>query len=163
MDCSLPGSSVHRILQARILEWVAISFSRGSSQPRYWTQISCIAGRFLTIWATREAFICKVLINSGERLWGIYLDFRRRYALSISVTDFVDKECGSWSNGDKWLVFLKLALMCSEAEERGDVEGLFALPVWLFWLLLSNPRIISPFWEKDISAWRFSKKFLPNT
>ena len=38
-DCSLPGSSVHRILQARILEWVAISFSRGSSQPKNWTQI----------------------------------------------------------------------------------------------------------------------------
>ena len=55
MDRSPPGSSVHRILQARILEWGAISFSRGSSQPRHWTQVSCIAGRFLTIWATREA------------------------------------------------------------------------------------------------------------
>ena len=163
MDCSPPGSSVHGILQARILEWVAISFSRGSSQPRDQTQISCTAGRFLTIWATREAFICKVLINSGERLWGIYLDFRRRCTLSISVKDSVDKEWGSRSNGDKWLVSLKLALVCSEAEERGDVEGSFALPVWPKWLLLSNPRIISPFWEKDISAWCFSKKFLPNT
>ena len=56
MDFSLPGSSVHGILlQARILEWVAISFSRRSSQPRDWTQVSCIAGRFFTIWATREA------------------------------------------------------------------------------------------------------------
>ena len=55
MDCSPPGSSVHGILQARILEWVAISFSRGSSWPRNWTQVSCIAGRFLTYWATREA------------------------------------------------------------------------------------------------------------
>ena len=45
MDCSPPGSSVHGILQARILEWVAISFSRGSSQPRDQTQVSCIAGR----------------------------------------------------------------------------------------------------------------------
>ena len=44
-----PGSSVHRILQARVLHWVAISFSRGSSQPREWTQVSCIAGRFFTI------------------------------------------------------------------------------------------------------------------
>ena len=49
MDCSPPGSSVHRILQARILEWVAIPFSRGSSQPRDRTQVSCIAGRFFTI------------------------------------------------------------------------------------------------------------------
>ena len=45
---SLPGFSVHGILQARILEWVAISFSRGSSQPRNQTQVSCIAGRFFT-------------------------------------------------------------------------------------------------------------------
>ena len=48
MDCSLPGSSVHGILQARILEWAAISFSRGSSQPRNQTWVSCIAGSFFT-------------------------------------------------------------------------------------------------------------------
>ena len=53
-DCSLPGSSVHGILQAKILEWAAIPFSRGSSQPRDQTQVSCTAGRFFTIWATRE-------------------------------------------------------------------------------------------------------------
>ena len=55
MDCSLSGSSVHGILQARILEWVAISFSRGSSRPRNWTWVSCIAGRWFTNWARREA------------------------------------------------------------------------------------------------------------
>ena len=48
MDCSLPGSSVHGILQARILEWVAIFFSKGSSQCRNWTWVSFIAGRFFT-------------------------------------------------------------------------------------------------------------------
>ena len=55
MDCSLPGFSVHGIFQARVLEWVAISFSRGSSWPRDRTQVSCIAGRRFTLWATREA------------------------------------------------------------------------------------------------------------
>ena len=55
MDCSLPGSSIHGIFQARVLEWVAISYSRGSSWPRDWTQVSRIAGRYFTIWATREA------------------------------------------------------------------------------------------------------------
>ena len=55
MDCSPPGSSVHGISQARILEWVAISFSRGSSRPRNRTQVSCIAGIFFTVWATRES------------------------------------------------------------------------------------------------------------
>ena len=54
-DCSLPGSSVHGIFQARILEWVAISFSRGSFWPRDWTQVFCIVGRRLTVWATRKA------------------------------------------------------------------------------------------------------------
>ena len=52
MDCSLPGSSVHGILQARILEWVAIPFFRGSSQLRDLTQVSHIAGKFFTDWAT---------------------------------------------------------------------------------------------------------------
>ena len=55
MDCSPPGSSVHGILQARISEWVAVSFSRGTSQPRDQSQVSHIAGRFFTVWATREA------------------------------------------------------------------------------------------------------------
>ena len=54
MDCSLPGSSVHGIFQARVLEWVAISFSRGSSWPRYQTRVSRTVGRCYTIWATRE-------------------------------------------------------------------------------------------------------------
>ena len=55
MDCSPPGSSVQGILQVRILEWVAIASSRGSSRPRDQTQVSCIAGRFFTVWVTREA------------------------------------------------------------------------------------------------------------
>ena len=58
MDCSLPGSSVHGIFQARVLEWVAISFSRRSSQPRDRTQVSCVVGRRFTIWATREVSLC---------------------------------------------------------------------------------------------------------
>ena len=49
MDYSLLGSSVHGILQARILEWVAMPFSRGSSRPRDLTQVSCTAGGFFTV------------------------------------------------------------------------------------------------------------------
>ena len=56
MDCSPPGSSVCEIFQSiRILKWVASSFSRGSFWPRNQTGVSCIAGRFFTSWATREA------------------------------------------------------------------------------------------------------------
>ena len=53
--CDPMDYRVHRILQSRILERVAFPFSRGSSQPRDWTQVSHIAGRFFTSWATREA------------------------------------------------------------------------------------------------------------
>ena len=56
VDCSLPGSSVQGILQVRILEWVTIPFSRGSSWPRDWTRVSCIAGGFFTVWATRKLY-----------------------------------------------------------------------------------------------------------
>ena len=50
-------SSVHGILQAKIMEWVAILFSRGSSQPRDQTQVSCISGRFFSIWVIRENYL----------------------------------------------------------------------------------------------------------
>ena len=57
MDCGPPGSSVHGILQTRILEWVTIPFIRGSSWPRDQSQVSCTACRFFTIWASREAHL----------------------------------------------------------------------------------------------------------
>ena len=71
MDCSPPGCSVHGILQAGILEWIFIPFSSGSSLPRYWTRVSRIAGRFFTIWATRDeltaydlhAFFCLLALH----------------------------------------------------------------------------------------------------
>ena len=64
MDCCLPGSPVHRILQARILKGVAMPSPRGSS--RDWKHISCIAGGFFTVWATREALrsqsLCRISV-----------------------------------------------------------------------------------------------------
>ena len=53
IDCSPPGPSAHGSLQGRILEWVVIPFSRRSSWPRNWTRVSCLAGRFFMVWATR--------------------------------------------------------------------------------------------------------------
>ena len=64
MDCSLLGSSVHEIYQLRILEWVAISFSMGSSQLRDWTRVSCLAGGFYTTEPPVKPFtsiLCKVM------------------------------------------------------------------------------------------------------
>ena len=77
VGCSPPGFSVHGITQTRILEWVAISFSRGFSGPREWTQrprdwiqVSCIADRFFTVWATKETLlVIKVNPRSHVRLF----------------------------------------------------------------------------------------------
>ena len=63
VDCSPPSSSVHGILQARILEWIAISFSRGSSRPRDRTQVSHIAGRHFNLCATKEALNYKNTVS----------------------------------------------------------------------------------------------------
>jgi len=70
MDWGLLGSSVHGILQARILEWVAISFSRGSSWPRDCTPVSCTAGRFFTVWATKDTTYINVSLLIKETIQG---------------------------------------------------------------------------------------------
>ena len=62
------ASSVHGILQARILEWVGMPFSRGSSRPREWTWVSCNAGQLLTIWATREAVYMHICIFKSAHI-----------------------------------------------------------------------------------------------
>ena len=71
----LPHGLIHEILQARILEWVAFPFSRGSSQPRYQTRVSCSAGRFFTNGAMREAPIEWIatwhLLLNWERFWWV--------------------------------------------------------------------------------------------
>ena len=65
-----PGSSLHGILQARILEWVAIPFSRGSSQPRNWTRVSCLADRFFILWLMGKAqkFLLKLILKAVQIL-----------------------------------------------------------------------------------------------
>ena len=82
IDCSLPGSPIHGIFQARILEWGAISFSKRSSQPRNWTQASHIVGRHFTIWATRDVrfnikvkSLVKCLLNDSINFLNWYLHF----------------------------------------------------------------------------------------
>ena len=67
-DFSLPGLSIHGIVQARALEWVAISFYRGSSRPRDWTWVSHIAGRHFTLRATREAHEVAKMLDMTEQL-----------------------------------------------------------------------------------------------
>ena len=76
MDCSPSGSSVHGIFQAWILEWVAISFSRGPSRPRDRTRVSCIVGRRFTVQATREAIVFLfIYVNREGNLLFFFLTF----------------------------------------------------------------------------------------
>ena len=77
MDYSLPGFSVYGILQARVLKWVAISFSRGSSHPRDWSRVSCIVGRCFTIWATREVLSNHKAIVLGAPNFSLFIPFFR--------------------------------------------------------------------------------------
>ena len=84
MDCSPPGSSVHGILQARILAWVAIPFSRGSYQTRDWICVSCIAGRFSTVWATRT--VHNVLFNILLDSIFITLLFLQTHLISLNFS-----------------------------------------------------------------------------
>ena len=81
VDCNLPGSSVHGILQAIVLEWAAIFFSRGSSQPRDWTQVSHLAGRHFNLWASREALVMLTVwisVSPNEITYFIGLFFGRK-------------------------------------------------------------------------------------
>ena len=116
MDCSPPGSSVHELLQARILEWAAIFFSRGFSQPRDQTQVSCTAGRFFTGCVTRETpyllfitYISEIIIkwtcmnSSANLLTGTLLPlkklpFRHLPTLSSSYNPLVQFSCSVMSD-----------------------------------------------------------------
>ena len=114
MDCSPPGSSVSGILQARILERVAIPFSRGSSQPRDRTCVTCTAGRFFTIWATRKALLCLhvFLITPHRHLSFCYFAFGFicfcSFRLGMSFP-FISKSAHS---------FVKTVQILSPPEER---------------------------------------------
>ena len=93
MDCSLPDSSVHGILQARILEWVAIPFSRRSSPLRDQTQVSCTADRFFTIWATRD--LSELLRGLDELIHMTHLELfqlYRKHSTNVSHNYFFNVE-----------------------------------------------------------------------
>ena len=123
MDCSLPGFSLHGILQAKILEWGAVPFSRGSSQPRNQTRVSCIAGAFFTNWAIREDYIKYSLLykvyffldytfpqnNRNEEQW--YKLAAVGIAASTSITQLLndsvsDKELGNFTECTVWTLLL---------------------------------------------------------
>ena len=97
MDCSLRGSSVHWIFKARVLEWVAISFSRGFSQPRDRTQVSHIANRRFTVWATKSPAFFVYLDNSLLLYVSIANIFSQSvfYLLILLILSFIEQKSES--------------------------------------------------------------------
>ena len=104
MDCSLPHFSIHGIFQARVLEWVAISFSRGSSQPRDRTWVSHIVGRRFTIWATREVsfptFLTFLgfLTNMQPLMYSELISFAKVFSTFFTLVDFPTRTCSLMLN-----------------------------------------------------------------
>ena len=128
-NCSPSGSFIHGILQARILEWIAIPFSRGSSWAKDWTQVSCIVGRRFTIWATRE---------DVSKVWVVHknADLQRKFSksgyLSLdlspreSLTQRENKKSqkgrfqgGGFGVGFLWENLRSHLLPCLKSSERG--------------------------------------------
>ena len=122
MDCSLPGSFVHGILQAKILAWVAIPFPRASSQPRDWSQVSHIAGRFFTFWASRKTHFLPTWCQRQypQISWLNKCQFLQ-----------VDSEAAStlWSQ-ITWLCYSVLTQDVVLEPKRKDMDVLTA---WSFW------------------------------
>ena len=119
MDCSPPGSSVHGILQARVLDWVAIPFSTESSQPRDWTQVSCIAGGLFTVWAARETS------------WGANKSHR-------------GPGCFKW-NGAYALILVLVPIKCwyQSKFENHSLKGLYKLFHWINFKLDETFHVLS--------------------
>ena len=138
MDCSLSGSSVQGILQARVLEWVAISFSSGSSQPRDRTRVSRIPGRHFNLWATTALALVKHPCYYSRFLCGSeglpFITFRQLFLLlftkprqaSISSTHD-DPWATHCPLPRKWLhghcLEVKTAWGCKERPELNRSQG----------------------------------------
>ena len=123
LDCSPPGSSVHGILQARILEWVAISSSRGSSQPRDWTHISCIScisRRILYHWVT--TMMIKSKIRNRLCLYGEKKEINTR--LNIFSMEVENDKCQDLPGSPV------IRTSPSNAENPGLIPGQGANKIW---------------------------------
>ena len=91
MDSSPPGSSIHGIVQARVLKWVAISFSKGSAQPRDQTRVSHISGRHFTIWATREDLTSTIVQFKKKEINHLFFFYYILNILSLFWFSFAGK------------------------------------------------------------------------
>ena len=106
IDCSLPCSSIHGIFQARVLEWIAISFSRGPSRPRDRTQVSCIVGRCFTIWTTRK--VLYYIINLVIRHFSTWINPEIKKKTQLSKLAWLVKKTNLFIKMEKASLYVKL-------------------------------------------------------
>ena len=119
MGWSLPGSSVYGILQARILEWVAIFFCRGSSQPRNRTWVSHIPSRFFTVWATKEACVQVIIEKSDQLSLRLLCDLESRLQICCTYLSlFKVKDTNTINSSPKWPGYLCLLRERERDRER---------------------------------------------
>ena len=118
MPCSPPGSSVCETLQSKLLEWVAISFSRGSSQPRDWSGVSHITGRLFTDWATREATWGAENHERTNCDIQLLLVFTMRSCVWLSVTQCTARCQRSLSFPISWSLLKLISIEYSDAIQR---------------------------------------------
>ena len=129
MDCSPQGSSVNGISQAKILEWVAISSSRGSSWPRHWTHVSCIScitGVFFTCWT----------------IWG------SRYSVQRSEDSIRAQQSWSHGKGTTWQVQIALGPQKSWDREQGRSNS--AITIWEHFMSMFSSCLLTLSWLKQI-------------
>ena len=123
VDCSPPDSYVHGTLQARILKWVAVQFSRGSSWPKDQTWVSCIAGRFFTIWATREALI--LLINRSLKTLKFYNNEWHYMQRNVLISQVKINTLLSWEESISSIVLVVALLfnnLCTSSLFKNNIQ-----------------------------------------
>ena len=139
MDCSLPGSSVHRISQARVLDWVSISFSRGVSWPRDQSPVSCIARRFIVVFfLTNESpgkpysYIFTLFLCS---IWYCSASFLSK-AFSLSLHDLAFSSIFSFAGYLASVILLKVGVL------QGSPQAPWLVPyTWFSWVISSTPMV----------------------
>ena len=134
--------TVHGILQARILEWVAVPFSRASSQPRNWTQISCTAGEFFTIWATREA---PMLSQTASHVFRALPRERASVTSCFKFLPLLDSLFSSSVSHPEASVFCQAHITLSRKQKchtkTPSIKGITSHSLW--WEVLGSLRSIS--------------------
>ena len=170
MDCSPPGSSLHGILQARILEWVAISFSMRSSRPRDWAHVSCTGRWVLYCWATREThdvggilkqafsfflsffFFFFFFFNLAPRQLGSLCFLRWRSIIPefhLPLWEFFsNKWCYSYVLNNVWVSYHSLLFIIPWSPQKHDILGV----VWTIIKCAAEVGRHVGFWCKNLGV-----------